>query len=192
MPGPRVLGGLAVAAVLLVAGALALAHGGHARAAARYGGLPSWLPKATVPVGRVVTADPAHRVYAIQGDTVRVDLSGGAHVMATVVGPQTPEQGRFPVPATSPCTFTVTFAAASGRIALRASDFTILDENGHLHRPRVRLSGGGRMPGLITPERTISLTVYDILPTGEGQLRWAPVRLAGRQLVSWDFDVEID
>ena len=33
------------------------------------------------------------------------------------------------------------------------------------------------------------LTVSAVLPTGNGALHWAP---AGRPLVSWDLDVEID
>jgi hypothetical protein len=38
--------------------------------------------------------------------------------------------------------------------------------------------------------RTVTLTVTTVLPTGNGQLRWAPA--GARPVVSWDFDVEID
>ena len=40
------------------------------------------------------------------------------------------------MPATTPCTFTITFADASGAVPLSQAAFTILDELGDLHRPR--------------------------------------------------------
>ena len=156
---------------------------------AGYGTIPSWLPKATVPVGRTVTATTAHPWLAVEGDTVSVHLARG-RAEATTVGPAVPEEGRFPVPATSPCTFTVTFAVASGIVPLRASAFTIVDELGRLHHPQVKMRGGGPLPSHIPPGRTVSLTLKDVLPTGNGRLRWAPD--GARPIVSWDFDVEID
>jgi hypothetical protein len=36
----------------------------------------------------------------------------------------------------------------------------------------------------------VSLTVSDVLPTGNCRLRWAPEGTT--PIVSWDFDVEID
>ena len=111
-----------------------------------YGGLPSWLPKPSVPVGRVVTASAAHPKLAIQGDTVRVLLTG-AQVLATAVGPQVPEEGKFPVPEATRCTFTITFAKATGTFTLRAADFAAVDERGQLHRLRLHLRGGGPLPG---------------------------------------------
>jgi hypothetical protein len=165
-------------------------HGSSsARSSARYGGIPSWLPKATVPVNRVVRASRAHSVLAVQGATVSVDLAHG-RVLATAVGPTVPEEGRFPVPATSPCTFVVTFAAASGVVPLSATAFTLVDELGHVHHPRVTAIGGGAPPRRVSPGRTVSLTVHDVLPTGDGGLTWTPE--GGRPIVSWDYDVEID
>ena len=38
--------------------------------------------------------------------------------------------------------------------------------------------------------KAVTLSVSDVLPTGEGQLRWAPE--GPEPIVSWDFDVEID
>jgi hypothetical protein len=140
-------------------------------------------------VNRVVTATAAHPALAIQGDTVSVDLTGG-RVLATAVGPETPEQGRFPVPATSPCTFIVTFAHASGAIPLNARAFTFIDELGHVRHPRVTALGAGALPRQILPGRPVSLTAYGVLPTGNGALTWAPD--GGRPIASWDFDVEID
>jgi len=156
---------------------------------AKYGGLPSWLPKATVPVGRIVHASLSHSVLGIEGDTVAVTLAGGG-VYATAVGPSVPESGKFPVPATSPCTFIVTFARTSGAIPINPADFTITDEEGHLHHPKVAALHGGAAPTRITPGKPVSLKIYDVLPTGSGSLSWAPA--SARPIVSWDFDVEID
>jgi hypothetical protein len=165
------------------------ASGAGRAAAARYGGIPSWLPKAKLPVGRVVGASRAHPALAIQGDAVSVHLGGG-RVLATAVGPSVPEEGRFPVPATSPCTFIVTFSAASSAIPLSPSAFTLIDDFGHVRHPRVRAIDGGAPPRQVLPGQTVSLRVHDVLPTGDGGLAWAPE--GGRPIVSWDFDVEID
>jgi hypothetical protein len=154
-----------------------------------YGGLPSWLPKATVKVGRVVHASAAHPQLGIEGDTFWVQV-GQSKVMATAVGPQVPEEGQFPVPATSPCSFDVTFTRATGDIALYGQAFTVLDELGQLHYLRITAQGGGRMPAEIRPGQTMTLIMSAVLPTGNGTLRWSP--RSARPIVSWDFDVEID
>ena len=107
----------------------------------------------------------------------------------TAVGPAVPEEGVFPVPATSICTFTVTFARNAGSVPLSAAAFTITDEQGDLHHPVVTLPGGAPLPARAAPGRPVTLAVSAVLPTGNGALHWAP---AGRPLVSWDFDVEID
>jgi hypothetical protein len=156
---------------------------------ASYGGLPSWLPEPAIPVGRIVTASAGHPWLAVEGDTVSVYLARG-HVLATAVGPAVPEEGQVPVPPASPCTFTVTLTRASGAVPVGKAAFTIVDEFGHLHHPQVT-GGHGRPPAAaIPPGRTVTLVVKDVLPTGNGQLRWAPQ--AARPIVSWDFDVEID
>ncbi len=202
--GPRraVLAGVLALAIVLGVVALAAGHGkatasSHATAGSRatasshakYGGLPSWLPTATVPVGRIVHASLAHSVLGIEGDTVAVKLSSGG-VYATAVGPSVPESGKFPVPRTSPCTFVVTFAKTSGTIPINPADFAITDELGRLHHPKVTALGGGAPPPQITPGKPVSLKIYAVLPTGSGSLSWAPV--SRRPIVSWDFDVEID
>jgi hypothetical protein len=180
-----------VVAAAAVSAALLLRGGGQPTAAStiRYGQIPSWLPKPKVHVGRLARASSAHPWLAIEGDTVSVRLARG-RVLATAVGPVVPEEGRFPVPATSPCRFTVTFTAASGSVPISAAAFTILDELSHLHRPRVTVAGGGPIPRAVAPGHTVTLSVSDILPTGNGQLRWAPG--GSKPIVSWDFDVEID
>ncbi|HEY1508952.1 MAG TPA: alkaline phosphatase family protein [Solirubrobacteraceae bacterium] len=152
--------------------------------------LPSWLPSATVaPADPVVTATPSRSRLAIEGDTVAVRLPGG-RAKVTAVGPAVPEQGQSPVPATSPCQFTVTLAAVHGSIPLSARDFSFLGEHGQRNGARVTLRGGGRLPRRIVAGRPVTLTLSAVLPTGNGQLRWAP--LGSRPLVSWDFEVEID
>jgi hypothetical protein len=159
-----------------------------ARKASR--GLPSWLPRAAVPAAdRVVTATPSRPRLAIEGDTVALRLPGG-RAMVTAVGPAVPEDGQQPVPATSPCRFTVTLAAVHGSIPLSSRDFSFLGEHGKRNGARVTLRGGGRLPRRIVAGRPVTLTLSSVLPVGNGQLRWAP--LGARSLVSWDFDVELD
>jgi hypothetical protein len=181
---------LAITPVLAFVAAVAVALlPGHGRPVAKYGGLPKWLPETTVSVGRVVDASPAHSVLAIEGDTVAVHLPAGG-VFATVVGPEVPESGKFPVPPTTPCTFVVTFAKASGRIPITAADFTITDEQGRLHHPRLSALDGGAPPSEFSSAAPTSLRLYSVLPTGSGSVAWAPG--GSRPVVSWDFDVEID
>jgi hypothetical protein len=192
LPGSRrtrcataVIAAVVVAAVIVTV----LPSGGGAKPAAKYGGLPSWLPKTTAPTDHLVTATAAHPKLAVEGDTVRVDLAHG-QADTTVVGPQVPEEGKFPVPATSPCSFTVTLTRASGHVPLRASDFTILAEDSRLYHPRVSGPHGGPVPRVVKPGQTVMLTVKTVLPTGGGQVRWTPE--SGPPISSWDFDVEID
>jgi hypothetical protein len=180
------LAGISVV-VVAVAVVLLSQHGGGA--SATYGQLPSWLPKATVATGRTVQASEAHPQLAIQGDGIAVHLRHG-RVLALAVGPEVPEDGQFPVPKTSPVAFTVTLRAASGAVPLRAGAFTILDEFGHLHHPRVVAPHGATLPARVRAGATVTLTVRDVLPTGGGQLRWSPE--GAKPIASWDFDVEID
>ena len=190
------LGAVALVVALAVSAAVVLIRPGGlagaspaARSTAKYGQIPAWLPRAAVPVGRTVEASAAHPWLAIEGDTVSVLLAHG-RVMATTVGPAVPQQGAFPVPATTPCAFTVTLTAASGAVPVSPRAFTILDELGHLHDPRVTAAGGGSPPARVARGRTVTLTVTAVLPTGNGRLRWAPA--GATPIVSWDFDVEID
>ena len=185
------LAGIAVAAVLVAV--LATGGGGSAAAhhgsAARYGGLPSWLPKPKVNANQVATASSTHHVLAIQGNTVSVTLPQGK-VLVTAVGPEVPEEGHFPVPATSPCTFVLTFAAATGAIPLDPAAFSLIDDEGHIRHPRVSAMNGGPAPSRLQPGKTASIKLYDVIPTGDGGLAWAPS--GARPIVTWDFTVEID
>ncbi|HVC07323.1 MAG TPA: hypothetical protein VND98_07065 [Solirubrobacterales bacterium] len=194
---PGLTAGVAgVVLVLLLGGGLAaILLGGNSASAARgrsavsFGGLPGWLPKARTPVGQTLRASRAHPALAVQGESVSVHLARG-RVLATAVGPSVPEDGRFPVPARSPCTFVVTFAAASGVVPLDPRAFAFVDDLGHLRHPRLTTLAGGRPPRQILPARTLSVRVHAVLPTGNGGLTWAPG--GWRPIVSWDFDVEID
>jgi len=136
----------------------------------------------------VVEASASRPALAIQGDAVSVRLARG-RVLATAVGPAVPPL-KLPPPPTTRCTFTVTFASASGVVPLSARAFTIVDELGRVHQPVVRSLGGGPVPARVRPGRTVTLTVRDVLPSGSGRLRWTPAGTL--PVVSWDFDVEID
>jgi hypothetical protein len=156
---------------------------------ARYGGLPTWLPKTKTPVHRVLNANVAHPALSIEGEAISVSLAG-AHVLATAVGPEVPEQGRFPVPSVTPVKFIVTFASATHALPLAASAFKLIDEQGKAHRPKLTALGGGAAPKQIVPGRPVSVILHDILPTGDGGLVWTPE--GARPTATWDYTVEID
>jgi hypothetical protein len=183
------------AALLASGGVLAgvlLSESGEpaARAAAlKYGTLPSWLPKAKIPVGRLVNASAAHPWLAIQGDTVSVNLAHG-RVLATAVGPAVVGGGDDDEggPDTVVTTFTVTFTDVRGSVPLSAKAFTLYDE-AYAVPVRVSASGGGP-PRSVAPGQTLSLTVHATLSEGGGVLRWSP--LGGMAIVSWDYGLETD
>ena len=178
--------GLMVVALVVTGVVLSLGSSGTTN---KYGTLPGWLPKSRVAVGRVVRASAAHPWLAVEGDSVLVTLAHG-QVLVTAVGPQVPEIGKVPVPATSPVTFVVTFSHARGSVPIGAGSFVLEDEESRLHHPAVSAYGGGPFPPYAPDGRSLSISIHDVLPTGEGQLRWAPA--GGKPIVSWDFDVEID
>jgi len=154
-----------------------------------YGTLPSWLPKTAVPVGRTVQASAAHPWVGIEGDTVVVHLAG--HTLdATLVGPQVPEEGHFPLPKTTPCTFYLTLSHASGAIPITAADLIIFDEQGHRYAPVVRARSGGAAPTHIGPGQTLTLQLDTVLPTGSGEVVWTSN--GATPIVSYEFVTEID
>jgi hypothetical protein len=118
-----------------------------------------------------------------------VHLPGG-RLRMTAVGPDVPEEGRVPVPQTSPCRFTVTLSAVHGSVPLAARAFSFLSEGGQVHRARMTLRGGGRPPSRVVAGHPVTVSLGAVLPTGNGQLRWAP--LGARPVAFWDFEVEID
>jgi hypothetical protein len=168
---------------------LGFAGAGGGRGGNSHRTLPSWIPKQAVQVGRIEEASAAHPWLAIEGDSVLVTLAHG-EALATAVGPQVPEIGRVPVPATSLCTFVLTLARTSGTVPLGAGAFTILDEQGHLHHPSVTAYPDGRLPGAAPVGKSFSVKLTGVLPIGQGELRWAPQ--GTKPIVTWDFDVEID
>jgi hypothetical protein len=184
---------LATACLLLVAlggaAGVVLLTFGSSTPQSKYGLIPDWLPKPTVPVGRIVQASAAHRWLAIQGDTVSVQLTQG-HVLATAVGPaipsSIPQEAEENDVETSPGTFTVTLASASGVVPLNPRAFTIV-ENGRLYHPRFP---SGRLPARVAPGRTVTLTMKAVLPEGDGSVRWAPN--GGTPIVAWEFNLELD
>jgi hypothetical protein len=191
-PGSRralaIAGGMLTILVAVALGLL-LASGGSGASATKYGGLPSWLPKSTFNPNEVLQASLRKPVLAIQGNTVQVNLAGG-HVLATMVGPKVPEDGKFPVPPTSPATFVVTLSHASGVVPISADAFALVDERGTVRHPAITAAGGGALPTRVLPGKTVSLRMHDVIPTGDGGLLWKP---EGRHaIVSWDFVVEID
>lgn len=198
------LGGLMLAAVLL-AGYIELGPVAHSAATAgtapavssaptsgsnaTYGALPSWLPKATVPVGRVVTASAAHPWLAIEGDTVDVRLPHGTAAVTTV-GPYNDPSGRFPLPALLRSTFVMTFAHVTGTVPISARDFVVIDEHGFRFDPVVRSSTGGAPPSAITPGAPVSIHLVVNLTEGSGLLRWSPN--GKTTVVGWDYTNEYD
>jgi hypothetical protein len=138
---------------------------------------------------RVVQASAATPQLGVEGDTMAVILPSG-RVTATLVGPDV-VQGQYPPPPTTPCTFTLTLAGAIGTVPIKPGDFTIVDEQGILHYPQVSAGAGVTPPPAVAPVGgQLSVVIRDVLPTGNGQLRWT----AGGAvpIATWDFTVEID
>jgi hypothetical protein len=156
---------------------------------ATYGTVPSWLPRVTAPVGRVVQASATHPWIGIEGDTVVVHLAGHA-VDATLVGPQVPRQGQFPLPKTTPCTFYLTLTHATGAMPITAAQLEIFDERGHRYTPRVRSPTGAAAPSHVGPGQSVTVRLDTILPTGAGEVVWTTNGTA--PLVSYEFVTEID
>ena len=108
-------------------------------------------------------ASAAHPWLAVQGDTVHVELARGT-VTVTTVGPRVPEIGAVPVPSTSLCTFAVTFTSAAGVVPITPRAFTISDEFGSYHYPKVTVQGGGAVPSEVRAGKTLTLAVSNVLP----------------------------
>lgn len=155
----------------------------------RYGSAAGYLPRTTVAVNRVVTATAAHPALAIEGVAVEV-APPGARALATAVGPNVPDRIQGTSAPQTPATFELTFARVHGSIPLDPEAFTIVDERGDVHHPRLRVSGGGPLPATVPTGAPFTLVLSATLPIGSGALRYAPV--GTHDLVAWDFDVETD
>lgn len=180
-PGPRRF--LTAAAVI---GAAAVLAACGASKKTTYGGLPSFLPKSTVPVNRIVTASAARPQLAVQGATVAVVLPAGG-ALATVVGPALPPF-VLPQPLTLKAVFTITLAQAHGTVPIRISDFSIKEQSGKVQQPQL-VAGTPAPPADLPAGGHVTFKVTAVLPSGEGLLRWSP---GGTLLVGWDFIVEND
>jgi hypothetical protein len=190
--GPRTLAVLVVLALAGLVGLLLASEGSSSTPAAsqaKYGGLPSWLPKPKHLTRRTLAAGVGHPAVSIQGEAIAVHLASG-NVYATVVGPEVPEEGRFPVPATSPVSFVLTFARTSGTVPLRAADLELVDGRGGVHHPVVTALHGGPLPAHVPTGKPFSVRLRGVLPTGDGAVEWKPA--PGRPLAGWAFTVEID
>ncbi len=146
-------------------------------------------PRISFTTDRVVQASAAQPRLAVQGDSVSV-ATGHGQVLATAVGPSVPPPDPAAGPTSTTCTFKVTLVARSGAVPLSPGAFTIIDEQGRLHRPSVSVSGSSAASGQVVPGRPVTLSVRSVLPIGGGRLSWAPD--GSKPLVSWDFDVELD
>ena len=125
--------------------------------AARYGGIPSWLPKPKVRVGRIAAASAAHPVA---GDR-------GRHR----VGPARPRSSAARRPSGRPCRARDSSRCPprrrarsrspsrrpAGRCRCARAAFTIVDELGRLHHPRVTGVRGGPPPRRVAHGRTVTL-----------------------------------
>jgi hypothetical protein len=154
-----------------------------------YGKIPSWLPSAAPPRQHALSSSVSHPVLTIQGDGLSISLAG-ARLLVTAVGPVVPEIGRAPVPATSPVTFTVTFAHVTAPVSLRRSTWVLVDETHQIHHPQVTALDGGPPPTQLRAGQTASIKLHSVLPTGDGGLEWRPD--GARVIAGWDFNVEID
>jgi hypothetical protein len=161
----------------------------HVAKGSHYGKLPSWLPSAKPPRQTLQHASLSHPVLTIQGDGLAISVHGAElHVIA--VGPAVPEIGKTPVPPTSPVTFVVTFSHVTAPVALRPLSFVLIDEDHHVHLPRVTAMDGGPAPTALRPGPPVSIKLHSVLPTGDGGLEWRPD--GQRVIAAWDFNVEID
>lgn len=163
-------------------------HSTPAPAAETYGGLPTFLPKASGTSDSVLTGTAARPALTIQGDSVKVNLPN-ASVLATVVGPQIPGAGLPHTTSTTTCTWTVTLTAATAVVPVTAAEFTVIDHLGAVYHPT--LVPGQPVPSAtVTRGQTVTFELRTIMTTGEGLMRWAPVNQ--QTVATWDFTVEND
>ena len=155
-----------------------------------YGGYPSFLPPATLHYHSdiALTGTVQRPALTNQGDAVEVKTPHWS-VLVTVTGPQVPGEGLpYQAPATT-CTWVITMSGATGAVPISASDFTSIDDLGHVYRP-VLVPGQPKPPTTLLPGKTVSFELRAVEATGEGLMRWAP---DGRNIVArWDFVVEND
>ncbi|MGO9908597.1 MAG: hypothetical protein ACLP4R_21030 [Solirubrobacteraceae bacterium] len=157
-------------------------------------GIPSFIPRDTIAVNRIVTATPSHPQLAIQGDSVLLDLASG-RTLATMNGPLYNNKYVGTNDPTVPASFVLTFSKTHGTIPLAPDDFTILDQLGNNIVPTIRVQGGGPLPKQLDSGRHLTLVMSTIISAGDGSIVYNPTGItkSGHDpLVGWDFIVEDD
>ena len=157
-------------------------------------GTPSFIPRNTTAVNRIVTATPSHPQLAIEGDSVLLDLPSG-HGLATMNGPLYNNKYVGTNDPTIPAAFVLTFTKTHGTLPLAPDDFTILDQLGNKIVPKIRVQGGGALPKQLNAGQRLTLIMTTIISTGDGSIVYNPTGIAKpghRPLVGWDFVVEDD
>lgn len=156
---------------------------------ARYGGIPSFIPKASIPIDRVMTASLVHPALAIQGDAVQLRAPSG-RALATAVGPNVPDRYQGSFHSDAPVTFDVSFTRVHGAIPIRSHMFLIRDELGTLLHPTLSVAGRGPVPLDVPTGRPFTLILRIRIPIGGGDLEYVPT---GRHyLADWAFTAETD
>jgi hypothetical protein len=166
----------------------------HAPSKQYTSGLPSYLPRNTTKVNRVVTATRAHPQLAIAGDSVVLNLAAG-RTWATMNGPLYNNKYAGTNQPVIPATFLLTFSRTHGTIPLAPKDFTILDERGNNIVPRFAVKGGGAMPSKLPAGRSLTLVMSTTISVGDGSIVYNPTgftKAGHRPLAGWDFIVEDD
>jgi hypothetical protein len=154
------------------------------------GSYPSFLPKDTLHQGTdgVLTGTAQRPALTSQGDVVKVKTAHWS-VRITVTGPQVPGEG-LPFQANADtCTWTVTMSGATGTVPIAAADFTAIDDQNNVYKPRF-VAGQPKPPAELKPGHSVKFELRAVEATGEGLMRWAP---DGTHIVAkWDFVVEND
>lgn len=176
---------VAIIAVVLVVKIGTAAPGASAASNLKYGGLPSWLPKSTVPANGDLDASPTHPQLGIEGNTMRVTLHGSV-MLVTMSGPTVPPFTTPPPPITT-ATVTLAFVPESGRVPIRAKDFLLLDGNGIALHPQSFV--GGQSALAPSPGQPVSLQITEVMAVGAGSIKWSP---GGTAVAEWEFTVEND
>lgn len=151
---------------------------------------PSTLGTVAIPTApaspMIPTASVGHAQLVTAGDTVLVDLPGGAQALATVSGPSldTPTAAGA-APATQVTgQLTVTLTARRGSIPVAASAFAVRDELGH----PIAVSPD-RPAATAAPGAPATLRLTGTFTAGDATITWST---AGQPLATWDFQVELD
>ena len=154
-----------------------------------YGGLPSFLPAASVRPDLELTGTVLRPALTSEGDSVEVVLGQGISVHAVVSGPVVPGEGLPDRQPATTCTWTVTLTGATGDVPISVADFSTIDHFGTNYHPDL-VPGAAAPPATIGRGQTVTFQLRSVMMTGEGLLRWAPHH--SPILASWDFEVEND